>query len=60
MGSYLNSTSSLSDSSDMYPYRVDSGRMKLNKLFKLNDRVFHLIYIINFIKSVCLLFTVLS
>lgn len=60
MGSYLNSTSSLSVSSDMYPYRVDSGRMKLNKLFKLNDRVFHLIHIINFIKSVCLLITVLS
>jgi hypothetical protein len=44
----------------MYLCQVDSEKIMLNKLIKLNDEIFQLIYIINFIKSVCLLITVLS
>lgn len=44
----------------MYLCHVDSEKIMLNKLIKLNDKIFQLIYIINFIKSVCLLITVLS
>lgn len=55
MGFYLKS-----NSSDMYLCQVDSEKIMLNKLIKLNDEIFQLIYIINFIKSVCLLITVLS